>query len=236
MLVSETAGTTVDAVEHEFSYQDQDYILVDTAGLRRRSKRYDDVEVLSAFKSRDAIMAADVVLLLVDVQVGPTDQDARMVEQIMEHHKPVVLVANKMDLAGEEPRRVFRAQVERQFHFYPDIPIAFISATHGRGLKDLFVQVQSLFEKLQRKISTSKLNDFFYSVIRQAPAPVYGTKNVKFYYLTQTQQTPPSFIAFANHPEGVNPSYRRFLTKRLQQEFDLTGVPLRLFVMKSGGK
>ncbi|MCB0357008.1 MAG: ribosome biogenesis GTPase Der, partial [Bdellovibrionales bacterium] len=82
-------------------------------------------------------------------------------------------------------------------------------------------------------ISTSKLNNFFYSVIRTAPAPVWGTQDVKFYYLTQTHQKPPSFIAFANHPQGVTPSYRRFLAKNVQQHFGLKGVPIRIFVMGS---
>ena len=85
------------------------------------------------------------------------------------------------------------------------------------------------------RIGTNELNDFFMRVIRQAPAPVYGLKNVKFYYLTQTRQTPPSFIAFANHPDGVDNAYRRFLSKRIKEQWNLHGIPLRIFVMKSRG-
>ncbi|MCB0392221.1 MAG: ribosome biogenesis GTPase Der, partial [Bdellovibrionales bacterium] len=112
-------------------------------------------------------------------------------------------------------------------------PTVFISAKTGMGIKNLFREVEDLWSKLNKRISTSKLNNFFFSVIRTAPAPVWGTRDVKFYYLTQTHQKPPSFIAFANHPQGVTPAYRRFLAKNVQNQFDLKGVPIRIFVMGS---
>lgn len=240
MLVSDMAGTTVDSVEAPFSYNDKDYIFVDTAGLRRQAKRNktdDGVEILSAYKSHEAIDRSDIVLLLVDATMGPTDQDAKMVEYILEQHKAVIMVANKADVAKaeiEEHRKTFRAQVEKQFHFFKDIPIVFTCALTGYGVKNLFQMVDTIWDKLRLRISTSKLNKFFYETIRQAPAPVWGTKNVKFYYLTQTNQRPPSFIAFANHPQGVTPSYRRFLTNRIKKQWSLEEVPVRMFVMKSG--
>lgn len=95
--------------------------------------------------------------------------------------------------------------------------------------------VLQTWQKLHLRISTGELNNFFFETIRQAPAPVFHTRNVKFYYLTQTQQVPPSFIAFANYPEGVTPAYRRFLSKRMQERWDLHGIPVRIFVMKSRG-
>jgi len=226
----------------QFKYNDQEFVLVDTAGLRRqnrRNKTNDGVEILSAFQSRHAIEKSDIVLLLVDGQEGPSDQDARLVEHILDNHKAVILVANKSDIAKEAIegyRFWFRERVEKVFHFFPDIPVVFISALTGKGVQDLFIKVESVWEQLQIKIPTSKLNKFFYETIRQAPAPVYGTQNVKFYYLTQTQQRPPSFIAFANYPDGVTPAYRRFLAKRIQKAWSLEGIPVRMFVMKSGGR
>lgn len=240
MLVSEMAGTTVDSVESSFVYNDKEYILVDTAGLRRQAKRNksdDGVEILSAFKSHKAIDMADIVLLLVDATIGPTDQDAKLVEYILEQHKALIMVANKSDLAKEEiegHRRWFRAKIEKEFHFFKDIPIQFTSALTGSGIKSLFEKVDDIWEKLNIKISTSQLNKFFYETIRQAPAPVYGTRNVKFYYLTQTNQKPPSFIAFANQPKGVTPAYRRFLVNRIKKQWELQEIPIRMFVMKSG--
>lgn len=239
MLVSDIAGTTVDAIEAEFVRNDYRYIIVDTAGVRRQAKRNqtgDAVEILSAYKSHEAIEKADIVLLMVDATVGPTDQDKKLTEYIVSENKAVILVANKADAAKatmEAHRQWFRDKVAKEYHFFPDINIAFTSATTGAGVDGLFEKIEEVWSKLKTKVTTSSLNKFFYDVIRQAPAPVYRTRNVKFYYLTQTGQMPPSFIAFANHPEGVTPAYRRFLTKRLQNQFDLKGIPIRMHVMKS---
>ena len=234
-LVSDVAGTTVDAVDSEILYEGRKYTLIDTAGLRRSSKREEDVEIISAFKTQDAIRRADIILLTIDGNDGPSKQDAKILERILEAHKGVVLVANKLDLAGENQgkfKQWFKDRVAEEFHFFPDIPIVFTSARTGRGMKDMFDMVVDMESKISRRISTRDLNEFFVRVIRQAPSPVWGTLNVKFYYLTQTNQQPPAFIAFANHPDGVTTSYRRFLAKRIQAEWDLQGVPIRIFVMK----
>lgn len=236
MLVSDVAGTTVDSVDSPFIYNDEKYILVDTAGLRRQSRREEDIEIISAFKSKESIRRSDIVLLVVDGVTGPSEQDAKIMQQILEDHKGVVVVANKSDIAVNEVekyRETFRAQMEKEFHFFLDVPIVFTSAKSGAGISDLFQKIAEVRRKLNFKISTSHLNDFFFETIRKAPAPVYGITNVKFYYLTQTNQVPPSFIAFANHPDGVNPSYRRFLIKNLKEKFDLHGIPIRIFCMKS---
>lgn len=235
-LVSEIAGTTVDAVDTQLVHNDRKYILVDTAGLRKQAKREEDVEIISAFKSRDAIRRADIVLLMVDGTEGPSTQDAKILEEILKHHKGVILVANKIDVSEKQIpmfRKWFKERATDELHFFETIPMAFISAKTGKGIDELFALIDEIERKLNADIPTGALNDFFTNVIRQAPAPVYGTKDVKFYYLTQTHQVPPSFIAFANFPDGVTPSYRRFLSKRLADHFDLVGVPIRIFVMKS---
>ena len=237
LLVSNVAGTTTDAVDTELVYEGKKYVLIDTAGLRKSARREEGLEIISAFKTRDAIRRADLIMLVVDANEGPTAQDAKILEQILQQHRGVLLVANKVDIAEETRpafRSWFRERVAREFHFFPDIPIAFISALTGRGLKDLFDAIAMMEEKINMRISTRDLNNFFMQVIRQAPAPVWNTVNVKFYYLTQTNQTPPAFIAFANHPDGVTPAYRRFLAKRIQLQWGLEGIPIRIFVM--GGK
>jgi GTP-binding protein len=225
-------------VDFEFQYNEKDYRLIDTAGLRRSAKRTEAVEAISAIKTSQSIKKSELVLLMIDGVQGPSEQDAKILQEIVESHKAVVLVVNKLDL-GEadipEFRKTTREKLSDQFHFYIDIPIVFISAKTGKGLKDLFNKIEEVREKLEKRISTNELNEFFMNVIRQAPAPVYGLRNVKFYYLTQTRQKPPSFIAFANHPDGVDNAYRRFLTKRIKTRFGLEGIPIRIFVMKSRG-
>jgi len=241
MLVSDIAGTTIDSVDTPFLYNGQKYILVDTAGLRKSAKRDDHLEIISAFKSQESIRRADIVLLMIDGTMGPTDQDARIMQAILEDHKGVIVVSNKSDLGREqvpEYRRTLKEQVEKVFHFFVDVPIVYTSAKTEQGVDGLLEKIEWMSQKLAMRISTADLNDFFFDVIRKAPAPVWGISNVKFYYLTQTNQQPPAFIAFANHPDGVDNSYRRFLIKNLKEKFDLVGIPLRIFVMKSrrGGK
>lgn len=234
LLVSEIAGTTVDSVDTELVYRNQKFILIDTAGLRRQSRQTDDIEILASFKSRDAVARADLVLLLIDAETGPTSQDAKMLEACLDAHKAVIVVANKIDSArSARPafQQWFREGIEREFHFFKDVPVQFVSAKMGWGLAVLFEEIVRVNEKLHIRIPTRELNDFFQNVIRQAPAPVYGNTNVKFFYLTQTHQTPPSFIAFANHPDGVDPTYRRFVIKRIQSHWGLEGIPVRLFCL-----
>jgi GTP-binding protein len=195
------------------------------------------VEIISAFKSHEAIRRADLVLLMVDVNIGPTEQDTKIMQAIIEDHKSVILVANKTDVAAHENpefRKKFRAQIERIFHFFPDVIVSFISAKTGHGINDLLKQIENLRSRRELRISTSDLNDFFFDTIRKAPAPVWNTTNVKFFYLTQTMQKPPAFIAFANHPEGVTPAYRRFLVNQIKDHWSLQGIPVRIFCMKSG--
>ena len=236
MMVSNIAGTTVDSVDTPFVYNDKKYTLIDTAGLRKSAKREEDIEIISAFKSHDSIRRSDIVLLMIDANEGPSDQDAHIMQSILEDHKGVIVVANKTDTAKleiPEFKKVFREQCERVFHFFDDVKIVFTSAQTGHGVEDLLSEVEWMANKLTTRISTADLNNFFFEVIRKAPAPVYGITNVKFYYLTQTNQQPPAFIAFANHPDGVDNAYRRFLIKNLKEKFELKGVPIRIFVMKS---
>jgi len=148
------------------------------------------------------------------------------------------LVVNKSDLGGKEIpdyRQHVREQIQRNFHFFDDVKVVFTSAKNMSGIKELLDTVEEVSDLLKLKIPTSDLNDFFFETIRKAPAPVWANNNVKFYYLTQTMQVPPSFIAFANHPDGVDKAYRRFLSKRIKERWGLEGLPIRIFVMKSSG-
>lgn len=236
MIVSDVAGTTIDAVDSPFVYNGARYTLVDTAGLRKSARREEDLEIISAFKSHESIRRSDIVLLMVDGTEGPTDQDARIMQSILEDHKGVIVVANKSDLGGKEVpeyRKTFREQVARVFHFFVDVNVVFTSAKTGQGIDELFEMIEKVSGQMNIRIPTSELNDFFFETIRKAPAPVWGTTNVKFYYLTQTYQRPPAFIAFANHPDGVTTSYRRFLIKNIKERWDLHGMPIRIFCMKS---
>ncbi len=234
-VVFDQPGTTVDFVDHDFDYNEQKYTLIDTAGLRRQSKREDGIEYISAVKSYDAISRSDIMLLVVDATEGPSRQDAKLIEHLIENHKAIIMVFNKSDLAKEEVdnyREVLKAKLQRELHFFEDIRFTFTSALTGHGIRGLFELIEKTWEDLNLRIPTAKLNKFFTEVIRQAPAPVFHNKDVKFYYLTQTNQKPPSFMAFCNFPDGVTPAYRRFLGKKIKEEWDIQGIPIRIFAMK----
>ena len=234
-LVWDLPGTTIDANDHSFSKGNQSYTLVDTAGLRKSAKRQKGIESLAAIKSYKAIDSSDIVLLIVDATEGPTQQDAKITEYLSEVYKTVILVFNKSDLAKknhQDYKKQLTEKLSQEFHFFRDIRHVFISAQTGQGLQDLFRKIEVTWKDLNIKIPTSQLNQFFVQTIKKAPSPTYRSLNVKFYYLTQTGQRPPSFIAFANYPEGVTPSYRRFLVNRIKQHWNILGLPIRIFTIK----
>ena len=232
MLTSPMAGTTVDVVEDQFYYRNRVYTLLDTAGKTRIRNK---VQSLADFKSHQNFKEADLILLLLDYSSGPSRQDARLIHSCLEEHKAVMIVVNKWDLSAKKDKAVskeeYRKNIQDKFRFYSNLPVVFISALKATGLGNLMKKVDEVYQKLHFRISTSELNRFFMEVIRKAPAPVYGVEDVKLYYLTQTHQVPPSFIAFANYPQGVRDSYRRFLIRQIQNKWNLKGIPIRISVL-----
>ena len=233
VLTSPVPGTTVDIVTDQFQYGGQQYTLFDTAGKVRRMK--EKAESLAELKFHQSFKEVDVVLLLVDYSTGPSRQDAQLINLCIEEYKSVIVVVNKWDLASKAVTQItkeeYRKNIQDKFRFYPDLPVLFISALNSSGLGGLMKKVNEVYQKLHFRISTSELNRFFMDVIRKAPSPVYGVQDVKFYYLTQTYQIPPSFIAFANYPKGIRNSYHRFLVRQIQKKWNLQGIPIRISVL-----
>ncbi len=235
VVVSPIAGTTVDSIEVPFWRGDKEYVLIDTAGLRRRAKRLDQVEQLSAIKTQDTVRMSDVLVLVIDGLDGPSVQDARIVELALENHKAVILAINKVDIAQNqvpEFRKKLTQQTADVFHFFRDIPMVFISAKTKKGIPELFDMIEHVWKCLNFKVSTRVINDFFLEVIKQAPAPSFRGNDIKFFYITQTGQKPPSFMTFVNEPKGLNNGYRRFVINKIKEHFKLKGIPVRLYAKK----
>jgi len=228
MLTSPVAGTTMDIVEDQFNYNKKTYILLDTAGKTKKPKK---IESLVELKTSQSFSDVDIVLLLVDYSTGPGRQDAKLLQECVKAHKAVIIVVNKWDLSANDTKVKYRESLQEKFRFYPNIPIVFISALNNMGLTNLMKKVEEIYIKLHTHITTSELNVFLKQVTGHSPLPVYGTSNVKFYYVTQTHHTPPSFIFFANYPEGVKKSYRRFLSHQIQKKWNLKGIPIRISIM-----
>jgi len=233
MLTSPEEHTTVDVVDEIFQYNKKKYEILDTAGIRRRSRRFESLEKISSAKSLSYFEKADLILLVIDGQKKFSRQDARLFAYCMEKHKTTILVINKWDIS-QMTKVEMRSMISWELRYFPDIPCVFISAKTGEGLDRLMKAVSECVKKHSVRISTSELNKFFIKMVQQAPAPVYGTKNVKFYYLTQTKKTPPGFIIFTNEPRGVSSAYQKFLIKKIQEKYSLKGIPIQTtFVKKS---
>ncbi len=239
MLTSPIKGTTVDVVEEVFQRGNFSYHLMDTAGFCRpeNSKSY---QSLAQFKMQQSFKSSDLVLLLVDSLAGPSRQDARLLEECTKAHKAVILVVSKWDLKSdlsqnteqnkEQSKEDYRRKVREKFLFYPHLPVVFISALKQSGLGGLMNTIDQIYKKLCFRISTSELNRFLNNMTRRTPSPVWGVQDVKFYYFTQTHRIPPSFVAFANYPQAVSPAYCRFLIRRIQKNWNLKEIPLRISV------
>ena len=234
MIVSAVAGTTLDTVRDVFSESGRAYALSDNPGSRRGRRR--ERERLSYVKSRSLMEEkAHIALIVIDAVAGASRMDARAARFCVQTRKPFVLIVNKWDLLqnqSEDVRAAARKTVKDIFHFCKDAPLVFMSAKTGFHKNKLFEAVRDLEGKMTRRIPALQLNRFLQETVKQAPSPVFGTQNVKFYSIAQTRRVPPEFAAFANHPKGVSDSYKRFLLDRLKRRFQLQGVPLSLNVLK----
>ena len=233
MIVSSKSGTTLDTVTDFFSYNQKNYSVSDNPGSRRGQR--EEREKISFAKSRSELETADIVLLVLDVRLKAGRQETKLVQICLNKKKPVLLVLNKMDLLKKVPveqKKHKREEIKKTFHFFPDLPMVFVSAKTGYHKEKLFKTIESLKQKMEFKVSTSELNQFFSKVIKKAPAPVYGTNDVKFYYINQTHKKPPEFIAFTNYPKGVTPAYSRFVVNKIKKQWKLNGIPITFHALE----
>ncbi len=228
-LVDDRPGTTRDPVDSFFEYKGRRYLIVDTAGIRRKSRVEKGIEAASVLRSLRTIQKAHVIVLMADVTEGIAEQDARLLGLAAERGRAIVVGLNKVDLLA--PREMKKAIVEAQhaLHFATWTPIVGLSARTGHGVGQLLTQMSNAGDKMRIRVPTAQLNQFFERVIAEFPPPTRGGKAPRIYYLTQTTVNPPTFVAFCSSPEHVAESYRRFIINRVRQQFGFEAVPLRLF-------
>jgi GTP-binding protein len=229
-LVHHEPGTTTDPFDSPLTFAGQDYILVDTAGIRRKARIDEDIEKLSVVLALGQIERADVVVLVIDAQLGPSEQDARILGEIEKAGRSVVIALNKADLLrGEKAQDTLRQNVKDNFHFLPWAPVTMLSASRGDGVDKLMDLVKKTAMQHRRRITTSDLNRFFAEVCEVVPPPVWRGRSVRVYFMTQAAVRPPTFILKASAPEGISPAYRRFLANQLRKRYGFRGTPLRIF-------
>jgi len=231
-IVSDVPGTTRDAIDTYVKVGDDEFIFIDTAGIRRRGK-IKDIEYYSYLRSLDAIDRADVVVLLVDAQEGPTERDAKIAGIALEKFKPLIIAVNKMDtLKSQQDWERIQRELDLVFDFVPYAPRVFISAKEKKGLKELLKQIKDLYRQYTKKVRTGEFNRALKELMEIHQPPVYKNKIVKIYYGTQVKTKPPTFLLFSNYPEGIPKSFRRFLENRLREKFGFNKVPIRIVFKK----
>jgi GTP-binding protein len=233
VVVHETPGTTRDAIDTPFSFGEQSYVLVDTAGIRRKSRISVQLEKYSVVEAIKSIERADVALLVLDAQEGAPEQDARIGGLIHDKGRGGVIVVNKWDLMDREVTPSSYARVVRDCLWFLDYaPLVFTSAVTGEGVDRIFEVVHEVVAERERRIPTPQLNRWLQEATGSHPPPLFRKRRVKLSYLTQISTHPPTFVIFTNYPMGVQFSYRRYLSNRLREKFGFFGNPIRLIFRK----
>jgi GTPase len=230
-IVSEIPGTTRDSIHTHYNLFGKDFILIDTAGLRKKSANKEDIEFYSTIRAVKAIDESDVCMLMVDATKGLTSQDVNIFSLATRKGKGIVVLMNKWDLVEKETMTSKRLEEEIKEKLKPftDIPILFISATEKLRIHKAIEEVLDVFERRQQKISTSKLNDIMLKEIQHYPAPMFRGNAVTIKFISQIPVVVPSFTFYCNHPDEVKEPYKNFLENKLRSHFNFKGVPVRLF-------
>ena len=236
LIVSDIPGTTRDAIDTPLTFQGQEYVLIDTAGLRRPSHVNPGLEKYMVLKAMKALGRCSVALLLLDAEEGVTGQDLRIARLIAEEGKGCVVGLNKWDLLAKEDRPAALRQAKEALDFLSYAPLVSLSILTGHNLARIFSLINEVYQQMGQRAGTGELNQLFSRITQRVRPPLFRYRPVKFYYLTQPETHPPTFIAFVNHPEGLPESYRRYLVKQLRENLGLKHAPLRLFFKKRQGR
>jgi len=228
VIVFNQPGTTRDSISVPFERSGQRYTLIDTAGVRRRSKVSETIEKFSVIKALQAIEEARVVVMLLDAQEGMTDQDAHLLGNILEAGRALVIAVNKWDGLTGGQREEVRFHLSRKLHFIDFVKIHFISALHGSGVGNLFASINRAWQAASQEIPTSRLNQVLQKAILGHSPPLVRGRPIKFRYVHQGGQTPPTLVIHGNQLDEVPEAYKRYLIKVFREEFRLEGTPIRL--------
>lgn len=231
-IVTPIAGTTRDSIDTHFNQFGLDFLLVDTAGLRKRGKVDEDLEYYSVIRAIRAIEESDVCLLVIDATRGFEGQDQTILDTIVKNKKGVVIVVNKWDLVEKDTHttELFAQQIRDTIAPFNDVPIFFTSAVTKQRILKMLEGAMHVYQNRTKRIPTSQLNEKLLTVIEQTPPPAYKGKYIKIKYVTQLPTPSPSFAFFANLPQYIRAPYKRFLENKLREFFDFEGVPVQVFI------
>lgn len=238
VIVSDVAGTTRDATDSKFSNKHGDYVFIDTAGIRKKNKVYDEIEKYSIIKARAAIDRADVAIILIDALEGVTDQDEKIAGYAHEKGKSMIIAINKWDLVNKEEvtPSSYAKEVRKSFKFMSYAPIITLSALTGKRVDDLFTIINKVHAANSFRVTTSVLNEIIMEAVAICPPPTDKGKRLKIYYGTEVKTNPPTFVLFVNDKKLAHFSYIRHMENVFRKYFDLEGTPINIIVRERGEK
>jgi len=230
VIVTDIPGTTRDSVHLNFQYKDKPMTIIDTAGLRKKSKVKYGIEYFSNLRAIRSIDSADIVLMLLDAQDKVSDQDKRIIQYTQEQYKDIILVVNKWDLIKKDNTTTgkFVEHIKEEMNFVDYAPIIFLSALTGKRVNKLLDLILKVEEQSNYRIPTSKLNRFFESVTKKYPPHHPSRREVKFYYCTQADIHPPTFVFSVNNPKLITENYKKYIYNQIRDELKFEGVTIRL--------
>lgn len=230
-IVTPVAGTTRDAIETYYNKFGHEFMLVDTAGIRRKAKVHEDLEFYSVMRSIRAIEHSDVCIMMIDATTGMEAQDMNIFNLILKNRKGVVLVVNKWDLFIKDSNtlKVYEQTLRSRLAPFTDVPIIFTSVLKMTRIQDVLDAVTRVYENYSTKIPTARINEAMLPIIEETPPPSIKGKYVKIKYITQLPTRFPAFAFFCNLPQYIKEPYKRFLENKLRENFDLTGCPIQIF-------
>ena len=233
-IVSDIQGTTRDAVDTQFEYEGKKYVLVDTAGIRKRGKVYESIEKYSVLRAMRAIERCDVALFLIDAEAGIRDQDKHVAGYAHEAGKPVVIVVNKWDAVEKDDKTMnrFTEKVREEFAYLAYAPVIYISAKTRQRVGNVILEAERVYENSIRRIPTNILNEVVMDAQMTTPSPTRNGKRFRIYYATQVSVQPPTFVLSCNDPKLLHFSYQRYIENSLRRAFDFEGTPIHLIARK----
>ena len=235
-IVSNVAGTTRDSTDSVFKYNGEEFVVIDTAGMRKRGKIYENVEKYSLLRSLRAIDRSDICLLVIDSSTGIIEHDKHIVQIALEKGKGLVIVVNKWDIPNEKTIKEYEKIIKSEFQFLSYVPIVFLSAKTKMRLSTLMPEIIKIRENISREVKTSVLNDVINDAYMLNLPPSYKGKRLKIYFVNQEGTKPPKFVFHVNNKNLVHFSYYRYLENKIRESFDFSGTPIVLMFKNRGDK
>ena len=238
VIVSDISGTTRDSIDTPFKKDDKNYVVIDTAGLKKHGKIYESIDKYSAIRALKAIERSEIVLLVIDGKAGILEQDKHVIQYATDLHKAIIIVVNKWDIVDKETNTMsdFTKLIRNEYKFLDYAPICYVSALKKSRIDTIFSTLEMVHEAYYTRVKTSILNQVMQDAQMMNLAPHFNGGRIKILYASQVSTAPPTFVLFVNNPEFMHFSYQRYLENRLRETFNFDGTPIKIICRQKRGK